>query len=446
MPQDLAIVLAAGKGTRMKSDLPKVVHKIAGRAMIGHVLAMVHGAGLAPAVVVAPDGDAVRAEATKTAPNCQFFVQREQRGTAHAVLAARDAMVEHAGDVFVLFGDTPLVRPDTITTMRAELDAGAEVVVLAFEAQDPTGYGRVLRDDAGAVAAIREHKDASEGERAVRLCNSGVMAFRLPDVPALLDAIGTGNAQGEYYLTDAVELARSRGLRVAAATCPEDEVMGINSRAQLAAAEAVYQARARSAAMAAGVTLIAPDTVWFSYDTQLGRDVIVEPNVFFGPGVTVGDGTEIKANSHLEGATVGAGVRLGPFARLRPGARLADGVHIGNFVEVKNVEMGPGAKANHLAYLGDGKVGARANVGAGTIFCNYDGFNKNQTIIGEDAFVGSNSALVAPVTIGDGAYIGSGSVITRDVAAGDLALERTAQQVREGWARKFRERMSRRRG
>jgi bifunctional UDP-N-acetylglucosamine pyrophosphorylase/glucosamine-1-phosphate N-acetyltransferase len=320
---------------------------------------------------------------------------------------------------------------------------GVGIAVLGFRPVDPKGYGRLVTDASGTVLAIREEKDASPDELRIDLCNSGVMAFRVPDLLGLLRRIGNANAKGEYYLTDAVEIARRDGLRTVFVECPEDEVRGVNARDQLAEVEAIWQRRARANAMAGGATLIAPETVWFSHDTRIGRDVVIEPNVFFGPGVTVEDNVEIKANCHIEGARIGSGARIGPFARLRPGADLGRDVHIGNFVEVKNVAMGQGAKANHLAYLGDGRVGTGANIGAGTIFCNYDGFNKNTTEVGDGAFVGSNSALVAPVKIGAGAYIGSGSVITRNVPDNALALERTSQEVREGWAEKFRAVMAR---
>ena len=315
---------------------------------------------------------------------------------------------------------------------------------MGFRARDPSGYGRLLTDGAGGLLAIREDKDASAGERKIDLCNSGVMAFRAGNLAALLGRTGNANAKGEYYLTDAVEIGRADGLKAAVVECPEDEVLGVNARDQLAAAEAIWQSRQRKHFMTEGVTMIAPETVWLSFDTVIGRDVTLEPNVFIGPGVTIADGAEIKANCHLEGATIGAGARVGPFARLRPGAKLSENVHVGNFVEVKNVAMAAGSKANHLAYLGDGSVGAKANIGAGTIFCNYDGFNKHRTEIGAEAFVGSNSALVAPLKIGAGAYIGSGSVITKDVAAGSLALERSPQEERPGWAEKFRIMMGRR--
>jgi bifunctional UDP-N-acetylglucosamine pyrophosphorylase/glucosamine-1-phosphate N-acetyltransferase len=441
----LTVILAAGKGTRMRPDLPKVLHRIAGRSMLGHVLALAQSVGGEKlAVVVGPGMDNVRAEAQVIAPGAAVFVQQNQLGTADAVLAARSAIAEHTGDLLVLFADTPLITKETVSALIGELDRGAQIAVLGFDARDPGSYGRLVTDADGTLLAIREAKDASGVELAIRLCNSGVMAFRLDQPLAVLDKIGNANAKGEFYLTDAIALVREAGCRAGVVVCEEDEVLGVNARRELAAAEAIWQRRARNAAMDAGATLIAPETVWFSFDTMLGRDVLVEPNVFFGPGVAVGDGVEIKANSYLEGARVGEDARIGPYARLRPGAVLGRDVHIGNFVEVKNVVLGDGAKANHLAYLGDGTVGAKANIGAGTIFCNYDGFFKHKTEIGEGAFVGSNSALVAPVKIGAGAYIGSGSVITKDVAAGSLALERSEQDERPGWAEKFRSMMARR--
>ena len=441
----MLIVLAAGKGTRMKSDLPKVLHAIAGRSMLGHVLALTDLVGATrTVVVVGPDMDNVRAAALAAVPGAEVFVQTQQLGTGDAVKAALPALANHRGDVIVLYADTPLIQPDTIASLRDTLDAGASVAVLGFEAADPTGYGRLLKDATGALAAIREHKDANEAERSVRLCNSGVMAFRVADLAGVLARITNDNAKGEYYLTDAVEIVRADGGRAGVVTCREHDVLGVNSRDQLAEAEAIYQARRRLEVMREGATLIAPQTVWFSHDTRIGRDVVIEPNVFFGPGVIVEDGAQILANCHIEGARIGSGARIGPFARLRPGAALGQDVHIGNFVEVKNVTLGAGAKANHLAYLGDGSVGANANIGAGTIFCNYDGFFKHKTVVGEGTFIGSNSSLVAPVNIGDGAYIGSGSVITKDVAAGSLALERASQEERPGWAEKFRIMMKKR--
>ncbi len=448
----LTIVLAAGKGTRMRSATPKVLHAVAGRSMLGHVLD--RGRTLAPqrqAVVVGPDMAMVAAEAQAAGDEVETFIQPDQRGTADAVLAAAPALKAHRGDVLVLFADTPLLRTETLERMREVLEAGAGVAVLGFEAVDPTGYGRLLTDGAGAVVAVREHADANEEERRVRLCNAGVMAFRVPDLLGLLGRIGSDNAKGELYLTDAVGLARGDGHIVRTVVCCEEEVLGVNSRDQLAVAEGVWQQRRRLEAMRDGATLIAPETVWFSYDTVIGRDVTIEPNVFIGPGVVIEDRVTIHANSHIvgrqgkyrEGLRIREGASVGPFARLRPGADIGREVHIGNFVEVKNAVIEAGAKANHLAYIGDGRVGAGANIGAGTIFCNYDGFDKHQTEIGAGAFIGSNSSLVAPVKIGDGAYVASGSVITKNVPPDALALSRTPQEVREGWAAKYRARRKR---
>jgi bifunctional UDP-N-acetylglucosamine pyrophosphorylase/glucosamine-1-phosphate N-acetyltransferase len=415
--------------------------------MLGHVLDLAAKSDVRNvAVVVGPDMGKVEAEAAAVYPGAVTYLQRDQRGTADALLSARAAIEAHDGDVIVLYADTPLIRQKTIERIRATLDQGANVAVLGLRPSDPTGYGRLLTDAHGALVAIREEKDATDAERQVGLCNSGVMAFRVPRLAALLDRIGNANAKGEYYLTDAVEIARADGLKTAVVECDEDEVLGVNCRNQLAEAEAIWQKRARNDFMANGVTMIAPETVWLSYDTKIASDVTIEPNVFFGPGVTVESGAEIKANCHFEGATIGANSRVGPFARFRPGARLAADVHIGNFVELKNVAMGQGAKANHLSYLGDGSVGPKSNIGAGTIFCNYDGFNKHRTEIADGAFIGSNSSLVAPVKIGAGAYVGAGSVITKDVAAGALALERSSQEERPGWGEKFRMMMARRKG
>lgn len=434
----MIVVLAAGKGTRMKSDLPKVLHAVGGRTMLGHVLDLaVTARAEKMAVVVGPGQDSVRAAALAIVPGAEVFTQEQQRGTADAVKAATQAIATHNGDVIVLYADTPLIKPATIDRLRASLDAGAAVAVLGFEADDPAAYGRLLTDTDGTLLAIREHKDASEAERQIKLCNSGVMAFRRDNLAGVLARIGNANAKGEYYLTDAVEIIRADGGRAAVITCEESEVLGVNSRVELAEAEAIFQRRRRRQAMEEGATLIAPETVWFSYDTSIGRDVVIQPNVYFGVGVSIADGAEILANCHFEQASIGKGARVGPFARLRPGANLGANVHIGNFVEVKNAVIKDGAKANHLAYLGDGTVGEKANIGAGTIFCNYDGFFKHRTNIGAGAFVGSNSSLVAPVSIGEGAYIGSGSVITKDVAAGSLALERATQEERPGWAEKF---------
>jgi bifunctional UDP-N-acetylglucosamine pyrophosphorylase/glucosamine-1-phosphate N-acetyltransferase len=439
------VVLAAGKGTRMKSALPKVLHPVAGLSMLGHTLALARGFGATRvAVVVGPGMEAVGAEARRHVPTASIHLQAEQRGTADAVAAARPVLGDGAGDVLVLFADTPLLAASSLAGLTGALAAGADAAVLGFEAADPKGYGRLLTAPDGRLEAIREEKDASPGERAVRLCNSGVMAFAAGRLESVLPRIGNANAAGEYYLTDAIALICADGGRAAVVTCPEEETLGVNDRAQLARAEALWQAKRRLAAMRDGVTMTAPETVWLSHDTRLGRDVMLEPNVFIGPGVAIGDGVVVRANSHLEGATIAAGARIGPFARLRPGAAIEQDVHVGNFVEVKAARMEAGSKANHLAYIGDGRVGAGANIGAGTIFCNYDGFNKNFTDVGAGAFVGSNSSLVAPVKIGDGAYVGSGSVITKNVEAGALALERSEQQARPGWAERFRTMMARR--
>jgi bifunctional UDP-N-acetylglucosamine pyrophosphorylase/glucosamine-1-phosphate N-acetyltransferase len=348
------------------------------------------------------------------------------------------------GHVLILYGDTPLLRAETIGNVRAELDAGADLVVIGFETENFTGYGRLLLDARGELVGIREEKDASPEERALTLCNSGIMGFRSGrTLLGLLGRIGNDNAKGEFYLTDAVALARRDRLEARMVLSSAEEVLGVNSRGELAEAEAVMQKRLRASVMANGATLTAPDTVFLSHDTRIGKDVVIEPHVVIGEGVTIEDGVTIRAFSHIEGARIGQGATVGPFARLRPGAHLAKGAHIGNFVEIKQSEIGEGAKINHLTYIGDASVGARANVGAGTITCNYDGFAKHRTEIGEAAFIGSNSSLVAPVTIGEGAYIGSGSVITKDVAADALALTRAPQEERQGWAAKARERRGR---
>lgn len=434
----LTIVLAAGEGTRMRSDLPKVLHRAAGRSLLGHVLAAARDAGSeALAVVVGPGREDVAAETKKLAPEARVYVQEERRGTAHAVLAAREALAEGYDDVLIVYGDTPLVRAETLKRLRAPLARGAGVTVLGFEAQDPTGYGRLISEGANLVA-IREEKDATDEERAIRLSNGGLMSLSGAHALDLLGRIGDQNAKREFYLTDAVEVAVMSGLVVAVEAAPEAEVQGVNTRAQLATVEAAFQSRLRAAALEGGATLIAPETVFFSHDTALGRDVTVEPNVVFAPGVTVADGATIHAFSHLEGAEVGPGVSVGPFARLRPGTRLGAGAKVGNFVEVKNAEVEPGAKLNHLTYVGDARVGARANLGAGTITCNYDGVSKFRTDIGADAFIGSNTALIAPVVIGDGAYVGTGSVVTEDVPADALAIARSRQVTKPGRAASLR--------
>jgi bifunctional UDP-N-acetylglucosamine pyrophosphorylase/glucosamine-1-phosphate N-acetyltransferase len=435
----LAVILAAGEGTRMKSSLPKVLHQVAGRSMLAHVLTAVAEAGVeSVAVVVGPGRDDVRDEALRRTPGATAFVQTERLGTAHAVLAARAAIAEGYDDLLVLFADTPLVTGATIGALRDALAEGAGVAALGFLAADPFGYGRLIQNDAGSLLAIREEKDASEAERAIRLSNAGLMAL---DGAAALDwlgRIGNVNAKGEYYLTDVIECARADGRDARVVLAEETEVLGVNDRIQLAQAEAVAQDRLRRAAMAAGVTMIAPETVFLCTDTSFGRDVLLEPHVVIGPGVAIGEGAVIHAFSHLEGARVGAGAAIGPFARLRPGAQLADRTKVGNFVEIKNATVAAGAKVNHLTYIGDADIGANANIGAGTITCNYDGFFKYRTEIGENAFIGSNSSLVAPVKIGAGAYVGSGSVVTKDVAADALAVARGRQMEKGGWAAAFR--------
>ncbi|WP_139384307.1 bifunctional UDP-N-acetylglucosamine diphosphorylase/glucosamine-1-phosphate N-acetyltransferase GlmU [Bosea thiooxidans] len=434
----LAIVLAAGEGTRMKSRRPKVLHPVAGRSLLGHALSSVVQAGAdSVAVVISSERPEVGEEALKLMPGVRIATQHERRGTAHAVLAAKEALKAGHDHVLVAFADTPLVRPETFAALRDALAGGAAVAVLGFEARDPNGYGRLVESDRG-LEAIVEHKDATAEQRAITLCNAGLMALSGEHALAILEAIGDDNAQREFYLTDAVAIARARGLGAVVFRAPESEVQGVNDRAQLAAAEAEFQRRKRHAVMLGGATLIAPETVFFSFDTEIGQDVVIEPNVVFGPGVSVADGAVIHAFSHLEGAVVGAQASVGPYGRLRPGTRLAEKAKVGNFVEVKAAEIGPGAKVNHLTYIGDASIGAAANIGAGTITCNYDGFIKSRTTIGANAFVGSNSALVAPVTIGEGAIIGSGSVITRDVAPDALALGRGQQVEKAGWAKTFR--------
>ena len=435
----LTIVLAAGEGTRMRSSLPKVLHPVAGRPLVVHVLAAAPGEkGDAIAVVVGPDHQAVIDEVKRARPDARTFVQRERLGTAHAVLAAREAIAAGADDILVAFGDTPLIGAATFERLRAALKDGAALAVLGFRAADPTGYGRLLVEGHELVA-IREHADATEAERAVTLCNAGVMAFAGKTALKILDRIGNGNSKGEYYLTDAVAIVRELGLRAAVIETGEDDVRGINTKAQLAEAEQVMQRRLRQAALDAGVTLIAPETVFLSADTTFGKDVTIEPFVVIGPGVAIEDGAVIHSFSNIVGARIGRNASIGPYARLRPGTVLGEGVRIGNFVETKAADLDAGVKVNHLTYIGDTHIGENANIGAGTITCNYDGFDKHRTEIGAGAFVGSNSSLVAPVKIGAGAYIGSGSVISKDVPDDALAVERSTQSIREGWAGRFRE-------
>jgi bifunctional UDP-N-acetylglucosamine pyrophosphorylase/glucosamine-1-phosphate N-acetyltransferase len=435
----LTIVLAAGEGTRMRSSLPKVLHPVASQSLLAHVLsAAPKGAGTALAVVIGPDHQAVADEARRVRPDALTFVQRERLGTAHAVLAAREAVTRGTDDLLVAFGDTPLISADTFARLRAPLQKGAALAVLGFRATDPTGYGRLVVEGEQLVA-IREQADASVEERKITLCNAGVMAIDGRRALAILDEIGNANSKGEYYLTDAVHIVREQGWEAVVIETGEDEVRGINTRAQLAEAEAAIQARLRKAAMEAGVTLIAPDTVYLAADTTFGKDVTIEPFVVIGPGVSIADGAVIHSFSHVVQSSIGKNASVGPYARMRPGSSLGEGAKIGNFVEIKAATIEAGAKANHLAYIGDATVGVNANIGAGTITCNYDGFKKHKTTIGKGAFVGTNSSLVAPVKIGDGAYIGSGSVITKDVPDDAMALERNQQTIREGGAARYRE-------
>jgi bifunctional UDP-N-acetylglucosamine pyrophosphorylase/glucosamine-1-phosphate N-acetyltransferase len=435
----LTIVLAAGEGTRMRASLPKVLHAVAGRSLLAHVLgAAPQGAATSLAVVVGPNHQAVADEAQRVRPDAAIFTQTERLGTAHAVLAAKAAIAPGFDDLLIAFGDTPLISADTFERLRAPLKAGAGLAVLGFHAADPTGYGRLVVDN-GHLTAIREQADANESERKITLCNAGVMAFDGRVALKVLESIGNANSKGEFYLTDAVAIVRECGRDAVVIETGEDEVRGINTKAQLAEAEQVMQSRLRRAALDAGVTMIAPETVFLAPDTTFGKDVTVEPYVIFGPGVSVGDGAVIHAFSHIVQATIGKNTSVGPYARLRPGTSLGDGARIGNFVETKAAILEAGVKVNHLTYIGDTHIGANANIGAGTITCNYDGFNKHKTQIGEGAFVGSNSSLVAPVKIGKGAYIGSGSVIARDVPDDALAVERSQQTLREGWAKRFRD-------
>ena len=436
-PPVACVILAAGKGTRMKSSLPKVLHPVAGRAMVAHVIAAAQGAGADRiTIVVGPDQQDV---AAAVAPH-QTAIQAEPRGTGDAALAARETLADFDGTVLVGFGDTPLVTAATFQALldRARAADAPVVTVLGFRPRDPGALGRMILGPNGDLEAIVEAKDATPEQLAIPVCNAGLMAVPAAHLWSLLAAVGTDNAQGEVYLPDIVAIARSRGLACAMVERPEGETIGVNSRTDLAIAEAALQDRLRAAALAAGVTLVDPKTVYLSIDTRFGRDVVIEPNVVIRPGVTLGDEVTVLAFSHLEGATVGAGCRVGPFARLRPGAVLGQAVHVGNYVEVKAATLADGAKANHLSYIGDAEVGARSNIGAGTITCNYDGFVKSKTVIGADAFIGSNSALVAPVTVADGATVGAGSVITKDVAPDALALTRADQKTLPGMAAKIR--------
>jgi len=437
----LSIVLAAGLGTRMKSDLPKVLHEIGGLAMVGHVLKALAGAGSdRVSVVTGPDMPALSTLVADLMPSAQCHVQQERLGTAHAALAARDALLQTADDVLVLFGDTPLVTAETVLKVRSALKEGSDLVVLGFETDDPFGYGRLLTENS-KLLAIREEKDASDEERKVTFCNSGIMGFSGKHALSLIEEIGNANVKGEYYLTDAVEIANRRGLKVSAVAGSEVETQGINTRAQLASCELDFQNRMRHAAMEHGCTLLAPETVFFSHDTLIEPGVTVEQNVVFARGVKVSAGATIRAFSHLESADVACGCVVGPYARLRPGTVLKEGAKIGNFVETKNVTFGAGAKANHLSYIGDASVGSASNIGAGTITCNYDGFLKHRTEIGANSFVGSNSTLVAPVELGEGAFVSAGSVITENVPADAMAFGRARQTIKSDRAKSLRERL-----
>lgn len=433
------IVLAAGKGTRMKSALPKVLHPIGGMPMLGHVLAA--AAALGPeriVVVVGPGMDDV----AKAASPHPTVVQQRQAGTGDAVAAARPLLEDFTGDVLILYGDSPLIRPETLRRMVEARGHASDpaVVVLGMRPGHPGAYGRLILAADGGLERIVEFLDADEAERAIGLCNAGFMAFDGARMWGIIGDIGNDNAKGEYYLTDAVAVARARGWACTSVEGPVEDASGVNSRVELAELEAVFQGRMRRAAMENGATLVDPASVWFSPDTRLGRDVVVEPSVVFGPGVTVADGVTIRSFSHLEGAHVGAGAIVGPFARLRPGTVVGEGCHIGNFVELKNSVLGKGSKANHLSYLGDADIGTGTNVGAGTITCNYDGFLKHRTTIGDGVFVGTHTTLVAPVTVENGAYIAAATVVTRTVPSDALAVSRTPQENKEGWAPRFRAR------
>lgn len=430
------VILAAGKGTRMNSDIPKVLHPIAQTPMLIH--AMRAGQALDPAhtvIVTGHGAEAVAIAAQAEDETAQVVLQEEQLGTAHAVAQARQVLEGFAGDVVVLYGDTPFLRPETLERMiaaRAEND----LVILGFEAADPARYGRLVMQE-NSLERIVEYKDASNEERAITFCNSGLLACRSDQLFSLIDAVGNDNAAGEFYLTDVVEIARARSLSVTAVSCDEAETLGVNSRADLATADAVFQTRVRSDLLETGVTLMAPETVYLAADTVIGRDTVIEPNVVFGPGVTVESGATIRAFSHLEGCHVSRGAIVGPYARLRPGTELAENTRIGNFVEIKNADIAEGAKVNHLSYIGDATVGAATNIGAGTITCNYDGVMKHKTTIGEGVFVGSNTMLVAPVTVGDGAMTATGTVVTRDVEPDALAVARSRQENKQGYAAKL---------
>ena len=438
------VILAAGQGTRMRSDTHKVLHPIASRPLLLHLLDCVDALGADKRVVVVGKGRE-QVEAAIAGRDVAIAVQDQQKGTGHAVQQAAAALSGYEGPVIILYGDTPFVRADTLRRMIDRLDGegGPGVVVLASSPADPLKYGRIILGEGDRIAKMVEYKDASEEERAVRLCNSGMMAVRAKDLFRWLAKVGNDNAAGEYYLPDIVNIAAAEGREAVVIEGDPYEAAGVNSRAELAHLELEWQRRRREQALEQGATLIDPESVWFAFDTRLGRDVTVEPHVVFGPGVEIADGATIRAFSHIDGATIGARAIIGPFARVRPGTRLGERTKVGNFVEIKNAEVADGAKINHLSYVGDAALGARANIGAGAITCNFDGFAKHRTEIGEGAFIGSNSALVAPVVIGAGAVVGAGSVITRDVAPDSLAVERNEQKGIAGWAKRFRDRMTR---
>lgn len=438
------VILAAGQGTRMRSDTHKVLHPIASRALLLHLLDRVDALGAERKVVVVGKGRE-QVETAIAARDVVIAFQAEQKGTGHAVQQAADALAGYDGPVLILYGDTPFVQTGTLRRMLDRLDGegGPGIVVLASSPEDPLNYGRIILGEGDHIAKMVEYKDATKEERAVRLCNSGMMAVRASDLFRWIGQVGNDNAAGEFYLPDIVNIAAAEGQEAVVIEGDPYEAAGVNSRAELAHLELEWQRRRREQALDEGATLIDPESVWFAYDTKLGRDVTVEPHVVFGPGVQIADGATIHAFSHIEGATIGSNASIGPFARIRPGTRLAERTKVGNFVELKKAEVAEGAKINHLSYVGDASVGAKVNIGAGTITCNYDGFNKFGTVIGAGAFIGSNTALVAPVTVGDGAIVGAGSVITKDVEPDSLAIERSEQKGIAGWARRFRERMTR---
>jgi bifunctional UDP-N-acetylglucosamine pyrophosphorylase/glucosamine-1-phosphate N-acetyltransferase len=442
------MILAAGEGTRMKSARSKVLHEIGGLSMIGHVIHLARDIGAAEVVIVrSAKGEAIEEQARRLAPEAKFAIQDPPLGTGHAVQAGLSALDGFDGDILVLYADTPMLRLENLAALRDGFDTGASVCVLGFHPQHPAEYGRLVvagwaSSELPQLQAIVEFGDANEVQRAIDFCNSGVMAIAGDKATDLLGSLTNENAKGEYYLTDLVGLARHAGLDCVAVEAQEDDVIGVNSRVELAQAEAIFQARARHKAMSEGVTLLDPATTYFSFDTHFGRDIVVGPNVMFGVGVSVGDGATIKAFSHIEGAIIAAGAEVGPFARLRPGAEIGEGAKVGNFVEIKKATIESGAKVNHLTYIGDARVGTKSNIGAGTITCNYDGYNKFFTDIGADVFVGSNTALVAPVKISDGANIAAGSTITKDVPSDTLAVARGRQSNLAGKAKSYRAKLA----